>query len=179
MAKCRIQNLKPPCGYTLEGVVAVWLLDFEDFRGFRFLGDDLYNNCHVEAILRNGDFVEVAAPETAKYTSGLSNKIYAHVLETFVNELSDTMISNLHLATKRRHVPVFKLASGRYFTFGYETGANLSYASQTADAIGALVTITAASIYPPFEVDASALIGDNNFNIEFKPDFTGAYCIIE
>lgn len=179
MAKCRIANLKPPCGYNLEGLESIRLLDFDDFRGFRFLGDDLYSNCRVIAILRDGDFTELSAPDGAKYSSTLNNKIYTHTLETFIPDLSDEVASNLHLGTKRRHVPVFRLKTGKYFTFGYEAGAVLSYNNQTNEAAGALVTLIAQSSYPLFEVTEGAL-EDSGYNIEFIPDFdNGAYCEVE
>lgn len=177
MAKSRIQNLKPPCGYSSEGVTAAWLLDFEDFRAFRFRGDDLYNNCFVEAIFRDGGFTELPAPNTAKYSSAINNKIYAHTLETFIPELSDEILANLHLATRRRFVVVMKLNTGRFFTFGYEAGASLTYAGQTAENIGALVTLTAASIYPLFEVVDTVITDSDTYNIGVDVDYiNGAYC---
>lgn len=178
MANCRIQNIKPPCGYTVEGIDEILLLDFEDFKGYQFDGDDLYKNCLVTAVLRVGDFKELEAPNlVAKYASNLSNGIYAHTLETFISELSSSTLSNLHLASKRRQVPVFKAKNGRYYTFGYEAGASVIYTNQTADVIGSLVTISGASIYPLFELTAAALT--NLYVSGFKVDFiNGAYCEI-
>jgi len=173
----RIQHLKPPCGYNLAGLEKILLLDFEDFAGFKFAGDDLYNNCLVEAILRKAEFVEVQTPDGAKYTSTLSGKIYAHVLETFVSELSAELSANLHLGARRRQVPVFQLKSGKYFTFGYEAGAVLTYANQTAESSGAVVSLTAASIYPLFEVTPEALFA--SYSEAYTLDFiNGAYCEI-
>jgi len=173
----RILKLKPPCGYNLEGLERILLLDFEDFAGFQFDGDDLYSNCLVTAVLRKADFVEIQTPDGAKYSSGLSGKIYAHTLETFVSELSAYVQANLHLGTKRRFVPVFQVKSGQYFTFGYEAGAALTFANQTAESTGSLITITCASTYPLFEVTADALI--TPFTADFDIDFTnGAYCEI-
>ena len=142
----------PPCGYRVEGIDLIRLLDFDDFDGFKFDGDDLYSNCLVTAVLRSGDFVEVDTPETAKYTSSLQNGIYTHTLETFIGELSAELGAMLHMATKRRYIVLFRAKNGRYFAFAYEAGASVSYANQTAGGIGALVTITTTSIYPLFEV---------------------------
>jgi len=170
-----MQKLKPPCGYNLEGLAKILLLDFEDFGGFQFDGDDLYSNCLVTSILRNGDFIEIEAPDGAKASSALNGKIYAHTLETFVGQLSADLTSNLHLGTKRRHLPVFQLKNGRYFTFGYDAGAALTFTTQTAEANGALISITAASIYPLFEVIPEALI--TSYGVDFIPSFDqGAYC---
>lgn len=169
----RILNIKPPCGYTLEGITEVILLDFDDFKGFKFEGDDLYNNCLVVGIIRVGNFTDVPAPETAKYSSAINNKIYAHSVETFSNELSAYQSANLHLALQRRYIVVFKTKVGRYYTFGYEAGAVVTYSNQTADAIGALITISAPSIYPLFEVSPEA-ITTNPVPSDFLPG--GAYC---
>lgn len=176
MGNCRIQNIKPPCGYRVEGIDFIRLLDFDDFNGFKFDGDDLYNNCLVTAVLRSGDFVEVDTPETAKYTSSLQNGVYSHTLETFIGDLSAELEAALHLATKRRYIVLFRAKNGRYFAFAYEAGANLSYANQTAEGIGSLVTVTASSIYPLFEVSEDAFTAET-YSSEFIPDFDlGAYC---
>lgn len=176
MGNCRIQNIKPPCGYRVEGIDLIRLLDFDDFDGFKFDGDDLYNNCLVTAVLRSGDFVEVDTPETAKYTSSLQNGVYSHTLETFIGDLSAELEATLHLATNRRYIVLFVAKNGRYFAFAYEAGANLSYANQTAEGIGSLVTVTASSIYPLFEVSEDAFTAET-YSSEFIPDFdSGAYC---
>lgn len=174
MAKCRITNLKPPCDYSVEGIAKVWLLDFDDFKGFRFDGNALYSNCLVTDILRVGEYVELNAPDmVAKYSSTGS---YAHALESFIGTLDASTISNLHLGTKRRYVVVFLGNNGKYYTFGYEAGATLTYQNQTAEGFGSLVNLSAASRYPLFEVTPDAL---NRFitGSTFSPDFNnGAYC---
>lgn len=175
MATCRLQNLKPPCGYNLEGIETIQVLDYDDFGGFKFDGDDLYNNCTVTGFYKVGTFNELEAPEGSKYSSSITNKIYTHILETFIPDLSGVFASSLHLGTKRRYVPLFQLKNGKYYTFGYEAGATITYTNQTADSIGSLVTITASSIYPLFEVQPDALT--NDYSIDFIPDFSlGAYC---
>lgn len=148
MAKCRIQNLKPRCGYQIEGITDIRLLDFEDFEGFVFRNDDLYSKCYVAAILHKGHYVNLDTPETAKYTTTGG---YTHTLETFIGDLSAELLEQLHLATKRRYIVTFRGGNGRYFVFGYEAGAKLSYVNQTAEGLGTVVTISANSIYPLFE----------------------------
>lgn len=179
MGNCRIRNIAPLCGYRVEGLDLIRLLDFDDFNGFKFDGDDLYSNCLVTAILRSGNFVEVDTPETAKYTSSLQNGVYTHTLETFIGDLSADLEATLHLATKRRYIALFRAKTGRFFAFAYEAGASVSYASQTAEGLGSLVTISATSIYPLFEVSKQAFT-EKAFNVEFVPDFdSGAYCEIQ
>ena len=154
---CRIKSIVPSCGYRAEGIASIMLLDFDDFDGFRFEDDEPYSNCFVTDVLRHGELSDMEAPDmVAKYTSTYQNGIYTHKIETFVSDLSAGLLSTLHLASRRRSVVFFRTNNGRYFGFGYEAGAKLSYTSQTNDGIGSLVTITANSIYPLFEVSKDA-----------------------
>lgn len=148
---CRIQSLKPPCAYNVEGIRRIFLLDYEDFIAFGFGG--LYDSCLVTALLRSGDFVEVETPNSAKYSS---TGTYVHTLETFVGALNAETLATLHLATKRRYLVVFQTNAGQYFTFGYDQGATVTYAGQTAEATGCLITVTAATAYPLFEITEEA-----------------------
>lgn len=173
---CRIKNIVPKCGYVVDGIETITALDFEDLNGLRFENDALYDTCLIAAVLRSGDFIEIDAPTSAKYSSTLQNGIYTHVIETFIGELSAEMSRNLHLATRRRHFIIFRSRAGRFFSFGNDAGATLTYANQTADGTGALVTITASSTYPLFEVHEGASNAATYIS-EFVPDFTnGAYC---
>lgn len=164
----------------VDGIASIMVLDFDDLNGLRFDSDNLYNNCLVTAILRSGDFVEISAPESAKYSSTLQSGIYTHTLETFIGELSHEWAAMLHLSTKRRYIVFFRAKSGRYFCFGYEAGASSSYTNQTTDGTGSLVTFLASSIYPLFEVTEIAFTDEDTYNVEFIPDFdSGAYCELE
>lgn len=172
----RISTILPPCGYVIEGVASIQLLDWEDFRAFAFFNSDLYANCKVIGINRVASFTSLPAAN-AKYSSSQSGKLEIHTLETFVSELSAESLANLTLAKKRRYVPVFQLNNGKYYTYGYEAGASVSYTNQSSDAIGSMVAISAASIYPLFEVTAEALT--SYYGAEFVPDFiNGAFCEI-
>ena len=153
MGKCRINSLVPNCGYNTEGIEAIRLLDFDDFGGFKFDFDGLYDSCYVSEVLQRGDssYVDIAAPDSAKYSSTLNNGTCTHTVETFIGDLSASLASSLHLATKRRYIVLFRTKAGRYFVFGYEAGATVTYVNQTAEAVGSLVTISANSIYPLFE----------------------------
>lgn len=179
MAKCRIQNINPSCAYNVPGIDRVSLLDYEDFIGFGFDADDLYDNCLVTEIQRAGTFSDLEVTENAKYNSSYQNGVYTHTLETFISGLSADVVQNLHLGTKRRYVVIFRTNAGRFHVFGYEAGARLTYANQTDESTGALVTLRADSIYPLFEVIAAAFETTQPV-IEFVPDFElGAYCIIQ
>ncbi len=156
MGNCRIKNIIPPCHYQPDGIASIKALDFEDFGGFRFEGDNLYDVCAVTDIVRSGDMIEIGVSNSAEYTSILQNGIYTHSIKTFINDLSADLTATLHLTSKRRYIIFFKANNGRFFSFGYESGAVLTYADQTTDGAGSLITITAKSIYPRFEVQESA-----------------------
>lgn len=171
--KCRINSIKPPCGYSVEGIAKIWLLDKDDFKGYRFADNGNYSGCLVTDIIRVGDLIELDAPDmVAKYDA---NGLYVHVLTSFISGLKSQTISNLHLATKRPQVVVFLTNAGTYHTFGSDAGANLNYQNQTADGMGSLVNLNAPSRYPLFEVTADAM-GRFIIPHTFEPDFNNAYC---
>lgn len=175
---CRIQSIKPPCAYNVEGIQRVYLLDFDDFQGFKFDGDDLYADCLVLAVQRSAAFVELETQDTAKYTSSITGGLYTHTLETFISALAAETLANLHLATKRRYLVLFQTKEGRYYAFGYDAGAAVTYANQTAEAVGSLVTASASSIFPLFEVTAAAMTDEAPYSAEFLPDFDfNTYCL--
>jgi len=156
MGNFRIQNIKPPCRYLTEGLDTILLLDLEDFNGFGFKDQGLYDSCLVTKIFKSGSPAEVEASESAKYSATLQNGIYTHTLEAFIDDLSAETAATLHLATKRRYVVFFRAKNSLYFSFAYEAGAKVTYTNQTAEGVGSLFTVAAASIYPLFEVSREA-----------------------
>jgi len=175
---CRIQNIVPACRYSAEGISDILLLDYDDFAGFKFAGEGQYADCLVSHIIRTGAFVKVAAPDLiAKYTETLASGIYTHSLESFIDEISSETIASLHLASKRRQVPFFKTNAGRWFTFGYEAGAVVTYTNQTADAIGSVLSVSTTSIYPVFEIEESAMTEGMQVPVLWDVDFeNNTYC---
>lgn len=180
MANCRIQNLTPECGYNAPGVDTVLLLDFEDFKGFVFENGASYASCYVESILHTGAFIALdLSAFPGQFSSSLNAGIYAHGLEGFIAELSGPILSDLHLASKRPQLVVFRTRAGRYFTFGHDNGARVSYALQTAENAGAVLSLTASSHYPLFEVSPDAFEIDA-FPAMFVPLFDDtAVCEID
>lgn len=156
--KCRIGNIAPACGYRTDGISNIWLLDFEDFKGLGFQGEETYTCGLVGSVQRDGDYASLDSADTAKYTSSLQKGVYTHIIETFIGDLSADIVSGLHLATKRRYIVLFRSKSGRYFVFGYGSGATVNYSCQTSDGFGALVTVTSMSRYPLFETSSSVLL---------------------
>lgn len=173
----RITNLMPACGYNPGGINAVRVLDFDDFIGFGFSGGALYDSCLVTKIERSGNFADTQA-KAAKYDGPINGKIVTHKLETFIESLDADFTSAIHLASRRRYIVIFEGMNGKPYAFGYEAGAAVSYTGQTDGALGYIVTFTAASIYPLFEVTPQALI-ENKPTVNWLPDFiNGAYCEI-
>ncbi len=158
MGSCLIQSLTRDCGYQVEGVDEIHLLDYENFGGFTFEGDGLSTTGVITEMRRDWKLIDVSAPDaTAKYSSTRQNGLYTHTLETFVPELSGEMQARLDLAARRRFLPIFRGKNGRYFIFGWEAGATLTYTNQTDGGLGSLVTLEASSIHPLFEMTAQAL----------------------
>jgi hypothetical protein len=152
---CRIQNILPPCSYNSEGIDEIRLLDFEDYIGVQFENDARYDVCKVLYVYGICSYVLVEATEAAKINSSLSGGIYTHTLESFVTNLSASLAANLNLASKRRYVVLFRTRSGNYFMFGSESGATISYTNQTEGGTGSLITLTAQSVFPLFELDSN------------------------
>lgn len=151
----KILNLVPRCGYNPDGIKNIWLLDFEDFQGYVYPGLENYDKSHVSGIYAVGPLVPIAAPNmVAKYSSTGS---YVHTLETFIPALTHSLAEQLNIAIRRRYVVIYKTNKGQFYTFGDEAGAAVSYANQTAEGVGSLVTITAQSIHPLYELDSTAM----------------------
>jgi hypothetical protein len=148
---CKIQNIVPACGYQPQGITDIRLIDTEDFIGFVF-ENLLYDSCYVTDILYSGNAVTIASPDSAFYESERVGRLTSHSMETFVSELSAEVERQLMLATKRRYLVVFRLQNGKWFTFGYEAGAVVTYRNRTDGGAGSAVRITATSAYPLFEV---------------------------
>lgn len=177
MATCKLFNLVPACDYTVEGIVHARLLAMSELDGLDFEGGN-YDSALVTAIFRRGDYVPLPAPVSAKYAMTKAGDIYTHVLDTFVGDLGAEFQAQLHLGGKTRYLALFLTAAGKWHVFGYDSGAAVSFGNQTAEGAGSLVTITAASIHPLFEVMPSAVDSTPSAGA-FVPDFNnGASCEI-
>lgn len=166
---CRLSNIVPICEYNVEGIAEIKLLDFVDFRAFGFLGENLYDSNLVTSIHASGPFVSIPAGEGTKYSGDSRNGLYTHSLDSFIQGLAGSTLSTLSLAVKRRQIVFFKTAAGRWYTFGYEAGAGVNYTNQTAELVGSLVSVNAASVYPLFEVTAAAMIAGPQTGGDYRP----------
>lgn len=144
-------------------------MDFEGFSGYEFDGDGRPDSALVQTVYGEA-LVQMPTESGTRYTGAKVGKIYTHNIETFIPELSAYMSSNLELGTRKKFIVIWKALTGRTFTFGYETGASLTYTSQTADNMGSTVTLSARSKYPLFEVKDGATIAVPKavFDIDFN-----------
>lgn len=154
---CRLKNILPVCEYNVDGIDEIKVLDFADFQAFGFQAGALYDSGKVTQVYASGPPATLPAGEGTKYTGDNKAGIYVHTLETFIHSSTGEILAALNLATRRRLIPFYRTRAGRWYTFGYEAGAAPTFTGQTAEVVGNLVTITAASIYPLFEVDPAAL----------------------
>ena len=184
--KCRISHLAKPAGYASYGIRSIRLLDYDDFVALQFNESDsgkagLYNNNLVTTILSEGEFIDLEAAQTAKYSLSYEGGRYNHTLETFLDSMRHTVFSALDLAAKRRkYVVLFQTNAGRYFLFGDDPGAQLSYSSQTDDTEGSAIKITAVGEHPLFEVDSEAATQPLfRTAARYAPNINGAFCLSE
>lgn len=174
MAKCRITTLTPTCNYSGSGAVELYLLDLEDFIGLVYEGSGAYDSCYVENILRQGEFVAIDLRDNpGQYTGTLAQGVYTHRLEAFIPQVSGDLIASLHLATKRRQVAVFRLASGKLFVCGQDGGLKVNYSLQTAEGAGAAVAFNNLSQFPLYEVAPQAM-ADSAQPFTYSPVFSGS-----
>ncbi len=176
---CRVTSFAKKCGYLPEGIDRIYLLDFDDFNGYKFTGDSLSDISDVENIFRSGDFAILDANGSGKYTQGKSGKIYTHTIESFLEDFDADTVRNLNLGVNRRFLVAFRANSGRYFVFGQPGGAALTYELQTDGGSGAAITIRCSSLAPLFETSLDAINGTSPRS-QYVPSFTtGAACELD
>lgn len=178
MGKCKITSLSKACAYNGDGVVELILLDFDDLIGLQFSGPS--SGCLVSHILRADSFTSVDLRDNpGQYTGQMVGGLFQHNMEMFIADLGADILADLHLASENPQTVVFRTANGKYFIYGHEQGASVSYSLQTADGAGALVTIRHSSSGPLLEVTAQAL-EPSGHPFEYTPLWTtGATCQVD
>jgi len=171
-----LENIKSDVGYNLGGITSILLLDKDEFQGFEFDEDDLYDRFNVTKIFRTAPFLELDRVEESSVNQNFSKGVYKHELKSFIRIVRKEIIRTIEYAKKDAFVVFFKTMQGRYFTLGSDGGVTLSYSLQTDEERGVngmTVEIKKSSIYPLFEVREDAFKTPSHF----VPDFTGAYCV--
>lgn len=146
--------------YNLGGISHIWLLNIDDFVGYRFKDDGLYDSCYVEAIDKSNIFFELGCVPETNFKESLTNGMYKQELNTFVRTLNNNLIAWLRYAMSGKFVVVVRTMDGKYFVFGSDGGARLSYSGQTGqagDTNGITLKLEKTSIYPLFEVNETAI----------------------
>ena len=182
--KCRISHLAKSSKYTSSGIRKIRLLDYDDFAALQFnssttTGEGSRNL--ITNILRENEFIDLEASQTAKYTLMSEGGQYVHTLETFLDSIQHGFIASLDLAAKRRkYVVLFRTTDEQYFLFGSGAGAKLSYSLQTDEATGSIIKLSEVSECPLFEVDKEAATRATfSTAIGYMPNPENAFCLSE
>lgn len=146
--------------YNLGGISNIWLLNIDDFTAYLFRDDSLYNSGYVEDVYRSAPFFDLGCVNEASLKESFGNAIYKQELNTFVRTLNEDTLSWFQHAMYGRYLVIFRTMNDRYFTFGSDGGAKLSYSGQTGqtgETSGIAIKLEKNSIYPMFEVHADAI----------------------
>lgn len=176
---CRlIHNIKHKCTYNPGGLSEIYLLDIRDFISYKFSDDSLFNVCYADNIIKYEDsrFIVLSEVSESNYTESGNAGLYTQQLTTFVGTIEAEKTSDLLLASVNKYLIVFRNLQGKYYTFGQDGGASVSFTQitgQVGETAGYQVTITKDSVYPLFELNPDALISE--YSIGYIPDFEENY----
>lgn len=146
--------------YNLGGISNIWLLNIDDFIAYQFKDDSLHNSGYVDALYKNAPFLELGHVEETYLKETFGNGIYKQELSTFVRNLGQDILNWSQYAMSGKYLVIFRTMHDRYFTFGSDGGAKLSYSGQTGqigEVNGIAIKLEKNSIYPMFEVNADTL----------------------
>lgn len=146
--------------YNLGGMSNIWLLNIDDFKAYQFRDDSLYNSGYVDEVYKSNPFIELGRVDETNLKETIGNGIYKQELNTFVRTMSEETLNWLQYAMLGRYLVIFRTMHDRFFTFGSDGGAKLSYSAQTGqigDVNGTAIKLEKSSIYPMFEVNGDTL----------------------
>lgn len=181
MSKSIITGINQNWGYNTGGISNIFLLDAHSFVSYRFKDDKLFDECFVESIrISDYNYIEVETIESSKFQESFDNGIYKQQLTTFVRALSSSKTANLLAANRNKYVILFKTYENKYFTFGSDGGASVSF-SQISGEIGGSsgynLAIDKNSVYPLFQIDfhnkvvESLLTSESNHLIKTEDNY--------
>lgn len=146
--------------YNLGGISNIRLLNIDDFIAYQFREDGLHSSGYVDALYKRNPFLELGRVEETSLKETLGNGIYKQELNTFVRSLSEDLINWLQYALNGKYLVILRTMYDRYFAFGSDGGAKLSYSGQTGqtgELNGITIKLEKSSVYPLFEVNPEAL----------------------
>lgn len=181
MNKNIITGIEKHTGYNTGGISNIFLLDIRSFIAYRFTDDMLFDECFIESVrISDYNYIEVETIESSKFQESMDNGIYKQQLTTFVRKLGAPKTSNLLRANAKKYLVLFKTYENKYFCFGSDGGATVSF-SQISGEIGGSsgynLTINKSSVYPLFQIDLnnrvieSLLITENNHLITTEDNY--------
>ncbi|PXV69243.1 hypothetical protein CLV62_101512 [Dysgonomonas alginatilytica] len=146
--------------YNLGGISHIWLLNIDDFIAYQFRDDSLYNSGYVDAVYKSAPFFDLGCVDETNLKETFGNGVYKQELSTFVHTLNEDTLNWVQHAMHGKYLIIFRTISDRYFTFGSDGGAKLSYSGQTGqtgEINGVTIKLEKNSIYPIFEVHSNAV----------------------
>lgn len=178
--KNRVNNIKTTLGYNPGGITHIWLMDINNFIGYRFKDDALSDEYLIEGIIASSGFLELDAINETNFTESVANNIYKQKLSTFIYPLTNNNIKNIIDLQKGKYLVIFRSILGQTFCFGADGGASISFTQQTGKTGGVEgynISIEKNSSTPLY------LITDNvevKSAIKYQPVFEdGAFCQIQ
>lgn len=147
--------------YNLGGISHIWLLNIDDFITYKFKDDDLYSSSYVDAIYKEDLFLKLGSIEESNFKESLTNGIYKQEISTYIRTLRSDILNRLNYAIHGKYLVVVRTMHNKYFTFGSDGGATLSYSGQASRQLGepngVMIKLEKNSIYPMFEAHPDAI----------------------
>lgn len=144
-------------GYSTGGISNIYLLDIDHFISYCFKNDMLHDQCFVESIrISDFSYIELEAMDSCKFQESYENEIYKQQLTTIIRSLDSEKTSYLFRNQKKNHLIVFKTFENKFFCFGSDGGASLTFSQISGEVGGASgynISINKNSVYPLFQID--------------------------
>ncbi|GAB6011730.1 hypothetical protein [Viscerimonas tarda] len=169
-------NIKSAAGYNVGGITHIWLLDISNFSAYKFANSNSSEQGIVESIVASSPFMELETVNESAFTEDYSDNVFRQKLNSFVYPLKANSLNKLLIAGNNKYLVAFRTPQGRFFAFGSDGGASISFTQQTGqmgEASGYAVSIVKNSIYPLFEIQD---IRKRVMPYVYRPVFTDAVC---
>lgn len=173
------KDLITGCNYSIGGIHSIWILDINDFDGYVFNNDSLYDSMYVDNIYVKGNWYELQAVDEANFTEKVNNGAYQQQLTTFIGLYDADIQREMLKSTNSKFLVVFRTFTRKYFVFGSDGGVTLTYENQSGaktESIGYSVTLSINSSYPLFELNPNYFNSEHTVNFIYKPIYDSYTC---